>query len=252
MKTPSRLSVNVNAVAVIRNRRDVPWPSVTHLCALALNAGAKGITVHPRPDERHIRRSDVLDISKMLREELHGKELCLEGYPDKRFMALVEEARPTQVLFVPDDPSQQTSDHGWDFSKNMDLLKNVIAKAKSWGVRTSLFVDPDPSQPALAKEAGAERIEIYTGPYGACHSDKEAEKVELEKLVATAQAAKAEGLLVNAGHDLTVANLPALIERVPYISEVSIGHGFTADALEYGFTESVRRFHKALGEPVEI
>ncbi|KZL14636.1 pyridoxine 5'-phosphate synthase [Pseudovibrio sp. Ad37] len=252
MKTPSRLSVNVNAVAVLRNRRDVPWPSVTHLAALALNAGAKGITVHPRPDERHIRRTDVEDISKMLREELHGKELCLEGYPDERFMELVEQTRPTQVLFVPDDPSQQTSDHGWDFSENMDLLKEAISTAKSWGVRTSLFVDPEPSQPALAAEAGAERIEIYTGPYGACHSDKEAEKIELEKVVATAEAARAAGLLVNAGHDLTVENLPALIERVPYISEVSIGHGFTADALEHGFTQSVRRFRHALGEPTEL
>ncbi|GHB31782.1 pyridoxine 5'-phosphate synthase [Pseudovibrio japonicus] len=252
MKTPSRLSVNVNAVAVLRNRRDLPWPSVTQLSALALNAGAKGITVHPRPDERHIRRSDVYDLAKMMREELHGKELCLEGYPDERFLQLVEETRPTQVLFVPDDPSQQTSDHGWDFSKNMDLLKEVIAKAKSWGVRTSLFVDPDPSQPALAAEAGAERIEIYTGPYGACHSDKEAEKIELDKVVATAEAARAAGLLVNAGHDLTVENLPALIERAPYISEVSIGHGFTADALVHGFTESVRRFRHALGEPVEL
>ncbi|SDR36351.1 pyridoxine 5'-phosphate synthase [Pseudovibrio sp. Tun.PSC04-5.I4] len=248
MKTPSRLSVNVNAVAVIRNRRDVPWPSVTHLSALALNAGAKGITIHPRPDERHIRRTDVLDLSNMLTEDMQGKELCLEGYPDKRFMELLEEVRPTQVLFVPDDPSQQTSDHGWDFDENMDLLKEVIAQAKSLDIRTSLFVNPDPSQPTLAAEAGAERIEIYTGPYGACHADKEAEKRELEKVVATAEAAKAAGLLVNAGHDLTVENLPALIERVPYISEVSIGHGFTADALIHGFTESVRRFRGALGE----
>ncbi|KZL21426.1 Pyridoxine 5'-phosphate synthase [Pseudovibrio axinellae] len=248
MKTPSRLSVNVNAVAVLRNRRDLPWPSVTHLSALALNAGAKGITIHPRPDERHIRHSDVLDLSQMLKTEQQGKELCLEGYPDQRFMDLIEKVRPTQVLFVPDDPSQQTSDHGWDFAAHMDLLKEVIAKAKSWDIRTSLFVDPDPTQPALAAEAGAERIEIYTGPYGACYSDKEAEKHELEKVVATAQAAKAAGLLVNAGHDLTVENLPALIERVPYISEVSIGHGFTADALIYGFAESVRRFRKALAE----
>lgn len=249
MTNSSRLSVNVNAIAVLRNRRDLPWPSVTGLARIALLNGAKGITIHPRPDQRHIRTQDVYDLAQLVTEEIPGKELCLEGYPDDRFMKLVEDVRPTQVLYVPDDPTQQTSDHGWDVAAHKSLVTDVIAAAKSWDVRTSLFLDPDPSHPALAAEAGAERVEIYTGPYGACHSDTVQEQIELDKVVATAEAAKAAGLRVNAGHDLTVENLPALIARAPYIAEVSIGHGFTADALIYGFAESVSRFRSAMSEP---
>ncbi|OKL45356.1 pyridoxine 5'-phosphate synthase [Pseudovibrio exalbescens] len=248
MSTQSRLSVNVNAVAVLRNRRDLPWPSVTGMARIALTAGAKGITVHPRPDERHIRKTDVADLTALINDEFPSAELCLEGYPSDSFMALVEKHRPAQVLFVPDDPTQTTSDHGWDFEANDTLLRTIIASAKSWGVRTSLFVDPNPEEPAKAKAVGAERMEIYTGPYGACYDDPAAAEAELDKVIATAEAGRAEGLAVNAGHDLTVANIPALIERAPYISEMSIGHGFVADALIYGFEESVRRFRRALGE----
>ncbi|WP_198662889.1 pyridoxine 5'-phosphate synthase [Cohaesibacter intestini] len=246
MKT--RLSVNVNAVAMLRNRRDLPWPSVTGLSRLALEAGAKGITVHPRPDERHIRRQDVRDLAEMIRGDFPAKELCLEGYPDERFLALCEEAKPDQVLFVPDDPVQTTSDHGWDFEANDALLRACVMRMKKAGMRVSLFVDPDPAQPAKAAAVGADRIEIYTGPYGACYDDQAAEKACLDVLVETAEAARAAGLLVNAGHDLTPDNLPALIERVPYIEEVSIGHGFVADALIYGFAESVKRFQVSMGE----
>ncbi|WP_319532186.1 pyridoxine 5'-phosphate synthase [uncultured Cohaesibacter sp.] len=246
MKT--RLSVNVNAVAVLRNRRDLPWPSVTGLSRIALEAGAKGITVHPRPDERHIRRKDVRDLVDMIRNDFPGKELCLEGYPDNRFMALCEEIKPDQVLFVPDLPGQTTSDHGWDFEANDALLRDVIAVIKRSGSRVSLFVDPDPAQPAKAAAVGADRIEIYTGPFGACHSDAELEKTRLAEVVATAHAAKEAGLGVNAGHDLTPDNLPALIAEVPFIREVSIGHGFVADALIHGFAESVRRFQSSMGE----
>ncbi|MDD7910368.1 pyridoxine 5'-phosphate synthase [Pseudovibrio exalbescens] len=248
MSTPSRLSVNVNAVAVLRNRRDVPWPSVTDMARIALTSGAKGITVHPRPDERHIRKTDVENITQLIRTSFPSAELCLEGYPSAEFLELVEKNRPAQVLYVPDDPTQTTSDHGWDFEANAELLKDVISKAKSWGVRTSLFVDPDPSQPALAKEVGTERIEIYTGPYGACYGDKVAAEAELDKVIATAEAARDLGLDVNAGHDLTVDNIPALITRAPYITEMSIGHGFVADSLIYGFKESVNRFRRALKE----
>ncbi|WP_068085855.1 pyridoxine 5'-phosphate synthase [Polycladidibacter stylochi] len=248
MTSTSRLSVNVNAVAMLRNRRDLPWPSVTNLASIALNAGAKGITVHPRPDERHIRRTDVHELANVIFNQFQGKELCLEGYPDNNFLDLVETVKPSQVLFVPDDPSQTTSDHGWDFSTHMDLLKDVISVAKSWGVRTSLFINPDESQPELAAQAGSDRIEIFTGPYGACPVASPASLLELEKLVKTAEAARDCNLTVNAGHDLTVDNLPALIQRAPYIGEVSIGHGFTADALIFGFAESVKRYRKALGE----
>ena len=246
MKT--RLSVNVNAVAVLRNRRDLPWPSVIELSRLAMETGAKGITVHPRPDERHIRRQDVLDLAALIRGDFEGKELCLEGYPEERFLALCEEVKPDQVLFVPDEPGQTTSDHGWDFEANDALLRGIIARMKAAGIRVSLFVDPEPSQPPKAAAVGADRIEIYTGPYGACHSDPEQAKQRLKEVVDTANAARDAGLGVNAGHDLTPDNLPALIEQVPFIGEVSIGHGFVADALIHGFAESVRRFQQAMGE----
>ncbi|WP_289034261.1 pyridoxine 5'-phosphate synthase [uncultured Roseibium sp.] len=246
--TPSRLSVNVNAIAMLRNRRDLPWPSVTGLAAIAMEAGAKGITVHPRPDERHIRKTDVFELSEMIEDRFPNKELCLEGYPSDDFLKLVEEARPDQVLFVPDDPDQTTSDHGWQFDRDTSRLADAIASAKDWAVTVSLFCDPDPSAPKHAASLGAERIEIYTGPYGACYDDPAKAEIELTKVVETAQAARGLGLGVNAGHDLTVENIPALIARAPFIREMSIGHGFTADALIYGFAESVSRFRTAMGE----
>lgn len=244
----TRLSVNVNAVAMLRNRRDLPWPSVTGMARIALEAGAKGITVHPRPDERHIRRDDVRALARMIREDFPDRELCLEGYPEEAFLALNEEVRPHQVLFVPDEPGQTTSDHGWQVAEHRDLLTGVIARMKEADIRVSLFLDPDPAMPEHARAVGAERIEIYTGPYGGCFADEVQAAIELDRVVATAEAAQAAGLLVNAGHDLTVANLPALIARAPFIAEVSIGHGFTAEALIHGFAESVRRFQTALGE----
>ena len=246
--TASRLSVNVNAIAMLRNRRDLPWPSVTGLAAIAMEAGAKGITVHPRPDERHIRRTDVYDLAELIEDRYPNKELCLEGYPSADFMKLVEEARPEQVLFVPDDPEQQTSDHGWQFDRDTSALAAAITAARDWAVSVSLFCDPDPAAPEHAARLGAERIEIYTGPYGACYDDPDRAERELDKVVATAEAARECGLGVNAGHDLTVANIPPMIARASFIREMSIGHGFTADALIYGFAESVRRFRKAMGE----
>ncbi|GGB36176.1 pyridoxine 5'-phosphate synthase [Roseibium aquae] len=233
---------------MLRNRRNLPWPSVTGLAAIAMEAGAKGITVHPRPDERHIRKTDVHDLAELIEDRFPNKELCLEGYPSPDFLDLVEAARPDQVLFVPDDPDQTTSDHGWRFDRDISDLEAAIAKAKDWAVTVSLFCDPDPTAPAEAARLGAERIEIYTGPYGACHDDPGRAAKELDKIVATAEAARAAGLGVNAGHDLTVGNIPALIARAPFIREMSIGHGFTADALIHGFAESVTRFRKAMGE----
>ncbi|WP_439529699.1 pyridoxine 5'-phosphate synthase [Pannonibacter sp.] len=247
--TASRLSVNVNAIAMLRNRRDLPWPSVSGLAAIALEAGAKGITVHPRPDERHIRKTDVFELAELIEDRFPHKELCLEGYPSPDFLDLVEKARPDQVLFVPDAPDQQTSDHGWRFDPaSKALLKEAITAARDAAVTVSLFLDPDPALAAEAAAIGAERIEIYTGPYGGCYDNETAAQRELDKIVATAEAARAAGLGVNAGHDLTVENIPALIKRAPFIREMSIGHGFTADALIHGFAESVRRFRKAMGE----
>lgn len=248
MSAVSRLSVNVNAIAMLRNRRDLPWPSVTGLAAMAMEAGAKGITVHPRPDERHIRKDDVFELAELIEDRFPNKELCLEGYPSEDFMRLVEEARPEQVLFVPDDPEQTTSDHGWDFAGDTGLLETAIAASKEWTISVSLFCDPDPAAPEHAARVGAERIEIYTGPYGACYDDKTVAERELELIALTASVARECGLGVNAGHDLTVDNIPALIARAPFIREMSIGHGFTADALIFGFAESVKRFRKAMGE----
>lgn len=243
---PPHLSVNVNAIAQLRNRRNLPWPSVTGLARIALAAGAAGITVHPRPDERHIRRGDVFALVAMIRNEFPKAEFNIEGYPDERFLALCEEAGPDQVTLVPDDPAQATSDHGWDVDRHRDLLAGVAARLKAAGFRVSLFLDADPALVAAAKATGADRIELYTGPYGGA-SDPDRAKAELDRLAATAEAAVAAGLAVNAGHDLTLDNLPALIARAPAIAEVSIGHALVADALIYGMAETVRLYRKACG-----
>lgn len=244
---PCKLSVNVNAIAYLRNRRDLPWPSVEGLSRIALDAGAVGITVHPRPDERHIRRTDVTVLSHMLRKDYPGREFNIEGYPDARFLALVEQEKPDQVTLVPDDPTQGTSDHGWDIEANRALLTQVIARIHSHGMRVSLFVDADPALPALAKQVGADRIEIYTGPYGGAFT-AEAFAREFEKVVATGKAAEAAGLGLNAGHDLTRDNLPALVKALPNLLEVSIGHAIIADALSLGMAETVGQFRQAIGD----
>jgi pyridoxine 5-phosphate synthase len=239
------LSVNVNAIAYLRNRRDVPWPSLEGLSEEALRAGAYGITVHPRPDERHIRRSDVTILRKMLRERWPGREFNIEGYPDERFLSLVEMESPDQVTLVPDDPSQSTSDHGWDFNKHGNFLRQTIQRIHKSGMRVSVFIDPDPAAPALAKAVGADRVEIYTGPYGGA-SDEASMVAAFAKVVATGKAAVAAGIGLNAGHDLTRENLPRLIAALPNLLEVSIGHAITADALSFGICETVRLFRQAI------
>ncbi|MGK6315999.1 pyridoxine 5'-phosphate synthase [Neorhizobium sp. DT-125] len=249
---PTKLSVNLNAVAMLRNRRDLPWPSVEGLGRIALRAGAAGLTVHPRPDQRHIRFSDLPVIRALIDDEFPGAEFNIEGYPSEDFLALCERIEPEQVTLVPDEPAQATSDHGFDFRAQGELLKPIVARLKKKGMRVSLFADGDGDVEAvkLARATGADRIELYTGPYGGCHDNPELGAEILEKLGQTADAALAEGLAVNAGHDLTVANLPALVKRIAKLAEVSIGHGLTADALEYGMAETVRRFRRACGQTV--
>ena len=246
------LSVNLNAVAQLRNRRDLPWPSVTGVARICLGAGADGITVHPRPDERHIRRSDVFELAELLKD-WPEREFNIEGYPTEDFLKLCELVRPDQATFVPDDPSQATSDHGWDIAANATRLAEAIERMQNSGIRVSLFVDADPSVAALAAEVGADRIELFTGPYGDPRGDA---AVELAKLKATADACRKAGLRaarggagvgVNAGHDLTLENLPALVEAIPDLEECSIGHALTADALVYGFAEAVRKYRAILG-----
>ncbi|MGO4830790.1 pyridoxine 5'-phosphate synthase [Rhizobiaceae sp. 2RAB30] len=244
---PAKLSVNLNAIAMLRNRRDLPWPNVTGLGRIALAAGAHGLTVHPRPDERHTRFSDLPEIRALIDDEFPAAEFNIEGYPTEDFLLLVERHQPEQVTLVPDDPAQATSDHGWDFRKSSAFLTPIVKRLKKGGFRVSLFSDPDPDGVPAARDTGADRIELYTGPYGGFHDDSAKAAKELEKLGKTAEAAKAAGLGVNAGHDLTVANLPALVKRIPDLAEVSIGHGLTADALEYGMAGTVGRFLKSCG-----
>jgi pyridoxine 5-phosphate synthase len=241
------LSVNVNAIAYLRNRREVPWPSVEALGRIALEAGAVGLTVHPRPDERHIRRSDVTVLCQMLRKDFPAKEFNIEGYPDARFLALCEEEKPDQVTLVPDDPSQGTSDHGWDIEANRALLTQVIARLHKGNMRVSLFVDPDPALPALARDVGADRVEIYTGPYGGAFAPADFNR-EFDRIVASGKAAEAAGVGLNAGHDLTRDNLPALVKALPNLAEVSIGHAIIADALTFGMEQTVRKFRQAIGD----
>ncbi len=243
---PVRLSTNVNAIAELRNRRNLPWPSVVGLSRLALSAGAAGITVHPRPDERHIRLADVPQIAEMIRAEFPDREFNIEGNPDARFTELIERICPNQVTLVPDDIRQATSDHGWDIAHHRQFLTDIIARFKDGGARVSIFVDPEPGVAPLAREVGADRIEIYTGPYGAALT-LDVQRRELDNVVATGRAAGAEGLGLNAGHDLTLDNLPPLVEALPNLLEVSIGHCLTADALIYGIEGAVTRYLEACG-----
>lgn len=247
---PVALSVNLNAVAQLRNRRDLPWPSVTGMGRIALEAGAQGLTVHPRPDQRHIRFTDVPELRALIDDEFPDREYNIEGYPTEGFLTLCEANQPEQVTLVPDDPSQPTSDHGWDFRASHNMLMPVVDRLKSGGMRVSLFGDAEPEIMEWAAKTGCDRIELYTGPYGGTHDNPKAAALEVEKLGATADAAQALGMGVNAGHDLTVANLPALVARIPDLLEVSIGHGLTADALEFGMAQTVRRFLGACGHEV--
>lgn len=243
-----KLSVNLNAVALLRNRRDLPWPSVVNMGRIALGAGAHGLTVHPRPDQRHVRFSDLPDLRALIDDEFPDAEFNIEGYPSDDFLALCEANEPEQVTLVPDDPAQATSDHGWDFAGQGNFLRDCVQRLKTNGMRVSLFCDPDADAAmiAQARETGADRVELFTGPYGACFDDDNAAAREIELLGAAADHALAAGMGVNAGHDLTVENLPALVARVPQLAEVSIGHGLTAEALEFGYGEAVTRFLNAL------
>jgi pyridoxine 5-phosphate synthase len=242
-----KLSVNVNAIAYMRNRRHVPWPDLVKLGRIALQAGAVGLTVHPRPDERHIRYADVPMLRALIRNEFPKAEYNIEGYPDEKFLALCEANMPDQVTLVPDLPGQGTSDHGWNFAKSANLLPPIIVRLKKLGMRVALFVDADPAMPAHAKACGADRIEIFTGPYGGA-LETTAMQLEMSKVVTTGQAAAKVGIGLNAGHDLTRENLPRLVAALPNLKEVSIGHAVIGDAMELGLAETVLQFRKAIGD----
>jgi pyridoxine 5-phosphate synthase len=238
------LSVNVNKVALVRNTRHLAIPSVERAALACLQAGANGITVHPRPDARHIRSDDVFALAKLLKQWPQA-EYNIEGNPFHNLMDFVREVRPHQCTFVPDSEGQFTSDHGWDLAKDAGRVKPLIAEAKSLGVRVSLFMDADPAAMALARAVGADRVELYTEPYAAAWGTP-GESKQLEQFAVAARAAQAAGLGVNAGHDLNRDNLPAFVREVPGVLEVSIGHALIADALELGYAEAVRQYLAAL------
>ena len=234
------LSVNVNKIALLRNQRPLAIPSVVRLSQIALDAGAHGITVHPRPDERHVRGDDVVELGAMLRGRPEA-EFNIEGNPFHNLMPIVRALRPQQCTFVPDSAEQATSDHGWDLSREGAALAPLIAEARALGVRVSLFMDAEPGAMAAVRALGADRIELYTEPYAAAHDTADIEE-SLRQFAAAARAAQVEGLGVNAGHDLSRDNLGAFLAAVPEVLEVSIGHAFVADALELGMAAAVRAY----------
>ncbi len=232
------LSVNVNKVALLRNTRHLGIPGVVRAATLALEAGAHGITVHPRPDERHIRAHDVHDIAALM-QVWPQREYNIEGNPFQNLMDFVRAVRPHQATFVPDSEGQFTSDHGWDLVADGERLEPLIDECHALGVRVSLFMDADPAAMPAARAVGADRIELYTEPYAAAHGTPQ-QGAQLARFAAAAQAALAAGLGVNAGHDLNQANLTDFLRAVPGVAEVSIGHALIADALEVGLPEAVR------------
>jgi len=238
------LSVNVNKVALLRNTRTLGIPSVTRAATLALQAGAHGITVHPRPDERHIRAHDVHELAALLREWPQA-EYNIEGNPLHNLMDFVRAVRPHQVTFVPDSVEQATSDHGWSFPQDAQRLEPLIREARALGVRVSLFMDPVAQAMAAARAVGADRVELYTEHYARTHGTAAGTSV-LAQYTAAAQAALREGLEVNAGHDLNQANLSDFLRAVPGVREVSIGHALIADALEAGYTQTVQDYLRCI------
>ena len=241
--TSTKLSVNVNRVALLRNSRPLDIPNVAHIAQLALDAGAHGITVHPRPDERHIRRGDV----GRLRELARGNhaEFNMEGNPFHGFLEIVRSARPDQCTLVPDDASAATSDHGWDLARDAGRLRPVVAELKSLGIRVSLFMDAEAEAMATARALGADRVELYTEPYARAFGTLTQDKALLRYRLA-AEAAMSCGLGVNAGHDLSRENLPTFLRGVPGVMEVSIGHALIGDAIEFGIARTVALFLEAI------
>ena len=239
----AKLSVNLNKIALLRNTRTLGIPSILRAANLALRGGADGITVHPRPDGRHIRGHDVTELAEMLKTT-PLIEFNIEGNPFHNLLDFVRTVRPHQCTLVPDESGQFTSDHGWDIQNDALRLAPAVAELGSLGVRVSLFMNPLPEAMKSVKALGADRVELYTEPYAqAFGTDRQT--VVLNEYVAAAAAARAEGLGVNAGHDLNLENLPAFVHAIPFVDEVSIGHALIADALEHGLSETVRRYRAA-------
>ena len=240
----TKLSVNINKIALLRNQRDIGIPSVVETAKTAVKAGSYGITVHPRPDQRHIRYTDVYELAEILTVEFN-----IEGNPfTGRYMEIMGEVKPTQATLVPDDPGAVTSDHGWNLKKDDDRLIPIIKTLKDLGIRVSLFVDADVEMVSMAKGIGADRIELYTEPYAKAFATKENFDEVLSQYTLAAKAADDAGLGVNAGHDLNLHNLGIFCKNVRPVHEVSIGHALIADALDMGLAAAVEEYVKILAE----
>ena len=243
----TKLSVNLNKIALLRNQRDIGMPSVIEAAETVIKAGACGITVHPRPDQRHTRYSDVYELSKLLRSDYKTTELNIEGNPfTGKYMEIVSEVKPDQATLVPDSPDANTSDHGWNLTADAQRLEPVIKKLKESGIRVSLFMDPEKSGIEIAKQIGADRIELYTEPYAAAFRKNENFDETTGRYADAARFANALGLELNAGHDLNLRNLSTFLSEVPGILEVSIGHALIAEALETGLYNTVKEYLKIL------
>ncbi len=235
----TRLSVNINKVALLRNSRNGKVPDLLQVARDCETFGAEGITVHPRPDERHVRRSDILPLAQLVRTEFN-----IEGYPSEDFVALVLEARPAQVTLVPDAPGQLTSDHGWDAKVHRAWLIELATTFREAGIRLSLFLDPDLEQVSAVAKTGADRIEFYTGPYASSFRQNPSQAVAPYR--AAARLATELGLGINAGHDLDLENLQYFCREVPDVLEVSIGHALIADSLYYGLHNTIQLYRRQL------
>jgi len=238
------LSANLNKVALLRNTRTLGIPSVLRAAQIALAAGAHGITVHPRPDGRHVRANDVRELAAVLRKSA-GAEFNIEGNPFHGLLDFVRDVRPAQCTLVPDETGAFTSDHGWDVERDAARLGPVISELRALGVRVSLFMDAVPASMVAAAKLGADRVELYTEPYARAFGGPE-QRATLARYVESARAAQGAGLGVNAGHDLNLDNLTPFLAAVPKVLEVSIGHALVADALEFGLGEAVRRYLEAI------
>lgn len=235
----TKLSVNINKVATIRNARGGNNPDVLHVAMDCETFGAEGITVHPRPDERHIRYADVRGIRPLIKTELN-----IEGNPIDKYIELVLEVKPTQVTLVPDAENQITSNHGWDTKANKGFLTDVIGRFKEASIRTSIFIDPNVEMVGYAKECGTDRVELYTEPYAASYPKDR--KAAIAPFVEAAKEARRIGLGLNAGHDLSLVNLHYFYQNIPWLDEVSIGHAIICDALYIGLHETIRLYKECL------
>lgn len=231
----TKLSVNINKIATIRNARGGNTPNVVQVAIDCERFGAHGITVHPRPDERHITTQDTYDLAKVVTTEFN-----IEGYPDERFLKLLRDIRPAQATLVPDPPNVLTSNAGWDTKKNLDFLKELVAECKTLGIRSSIFVDTDPENIEYAAKSGVNRIELYTGPYAEEFAENKEKAVK--PYAEAAKLALSLGLEINAGHDLSLENLRFFKQSLPELHEVSIGHALISDALYYGLENTIRMY----------